>query len=253
MATPCPGGEIFRFGAFEFASATGELRRNGLRLKLQDQPVRILILLLENAGEVVTREQIQKRLWADGVHVDYENAINSAVRKLREVLIDTSENPRFVETLPRRGYRFLAPVTRIDSAAPVAESAPIQTPVAPVIARSRAPLIAATAIVATGMAAFWFHGRTQPELPLKAVPFASYPGYESSPSLSPDGNQVAFIGGFYSTVRIWAGVSWSALSTVRSPVPCGAHRFRNNSDGAPLKMAINGIPAAAAACCPAES
>jgi Tol biopolymer transport system component/DNA-binding winged helix-turn-helix (wHTH) protein len=192
MAMPCPGGEIFRFGAFEFASATGELRKNGLRLKLQDQPVRILILLLENAGEVVTREQIQKRLWADGVHVDYENAINSAVRKLREVLIDTSENPRFVETLPRRGYRFLAPVTRFGSAAPVAETVPMETPVAPVIARSQAPLIAATAIVATGMAAFWFHGHTQPELTLKAVPFTSYPGYESSPSLSPDGNQVAF-------------------------------------------------------------
>ena len=110
LSMPQPGtqGGIYRFGSFELAATTGELRKNGLRLKLQDQPTRILILLLENAGEVVTREQIQKRLWADEVYVDYENAINSAVRKLREVLIDNSDNPRFVETLPRRGYRFVA-------------------------------------------------------------------------------------------------------------------------------------------------
>src|ERR1700722_5126739 len=126
---PLPGtqGEIYRFGAFELASGTGELRKNGLRLKLQDQPIRLLIVLLENAGEVVTREQIQKRLWADDVHVDYENAINSAVRKLREVLIDTSENPRFVETLARRGDRFIAPVTQVSTA-----SAPAKPDVAPI-------------------------------------------------------------------------------------------------------------------------
>ncbi len=108
---PPPGnhGEIYRFGAFELAAGAGELRKNGLRLKLQDQPIRLLILLLENAGEVVTRDQIQKRLWADDVHVDYENAINSAVRKLREVLVDTSENPRYVETLAKRGLPLYRP------------------------------------------------------------------------------------------------------------------------------------------------
>src|SRR3984957_11526916 len=127
---PLPGtqGEIYRFGVFELASGTGELRKNGLRLKLQDQPIRLLIVLLENAGEVVTREQIQKRLWADDVHVDYENAINSAVRKLREVLVDTSENPRFVETLAKRGYRFIAPVSRGQQASAVADVTPVETP-----------------------------------------------------------------------------------------------------------------------------
>src|ERR1700676_1305563 len=127
MPLPGTGSEIYRFGPFELVPSTGELRKHGVRLKLQDQPVRLLVLLLENAGEVVSREQIQERLWADNVHVDYENAINSAVRKLREVLIDTSENPRYVETLARRGYRFIAPVSRVSSAV-----APVESPVAPV-------------------------------------------------------------------------------------------------------------------------
>src|SRR5580692_4254696 len=113
MALSGTPDEIYRFGPFELASGTGELRKHGQRLKLQEQPIRVLIVLLENAGEVVTREQIQRRLWADDVHVDYENAINSAVRKLREGLIDTADNPRYVETLAKRGYRFIAPVSRV--------------------------------------------------------------------------------------------------------------------------------------------
>src|SRR5579863_9544869 len=119
--------EIYRFGSFELVSGTGELRKHGQRLKLQEQPIRLLIVLLENAGEVVTREQIQKRLWADDVHVDYENAINSAVRKLREVLIDTADNPRYVETLAKRGYRFIAPVSRVGLAR-VTGLTPVETP-----------------------------------------------------------------------------------------------------------------------------
>src|SRR5580698_9659319 len=113
MALSGTPDEIYRFGPFELASGTGELRKHGQRLKLQEQPIRVLIVMLQNAGEVVTREQIQRRLWADDVHVDYENAINSAVRKLREVLVDTSDNPRYVETLAKRGYRFIAPVSRV--------------------------------------------------------------------------------------------------------------------------------------------
>lgn len=101
---------IFNFGAFELNRRTGELRKHGVRLKLQDQPLQILTLLLERAGEMVTREEIQARLWPANTYVDFDNAINSAVRKLRDALGDSAENPRFVETLPRRGYRFIAPV-----------------------------------------------------------------------------------------------------------------------------------------------
>ncbi len=192
MPLPARDGVIYRFGAFELASGSGELRKNGLRLKLQDQPIRVLNLLLENAGEVVTRDQIQKRLWADDVHVDYENAINSSVRKLREVLVDTSENPRYVETLAKRGYRFIAPV----STAPTATVAPAELPPEVPIARKRAwflPACALLALAAVGGAAirFW-PDRVGSGPPLHAEPLTSYPGFETAPSFSPDGNQVAF-------------------------------------------------------------
>lgn len=203
MSLPGTGRKIFRFGAFELAAATGELRKNGLRLKLQDQPVKILILLLENAGEVVTREQIQKQLWPEGVYVDYENAINSAVRKLREALIDTSDNPRFVETLPRRGYRFAAPVTEVlmevsadangTGAAPCPQPEVLPQPLArkpwrPVL------LLAGTlaAVLALGWWGLWFRGMARPETNLTAVPLTTYPGYESNPGFSPDGSRIAF-------------------------------------------------------------
>jgi DNA-binding winged helix-turn-helix (wHTH) protein len=193
MPLPGTGGEIYRFGPFELAQASGELRKHGLRLKLQDQPVRLLILLLENAGEVVTREQIQERLWVGDVHVDYENAINSAVRKLREVLIDTSENPRFVETLARRGYRFIAPVSRVSTTSVPAEPAvaPVEVPVPAARQRNLYWIWPVVALVA--VAAFWFWpGRNGVGPPQQPVPLTSYPGYESWPSFSPDGNQVAF-------------------------------------------------------------
>ncbi|MGC2659782.1 MAG: helix-turn-helix domain-containing protein [Bryobacteraceae bacterium] len=83
-----------------------------MKLKLQEQPFQILLVLLERPGEIVSREEIQKRLWPVNTYVDFDNAINSAVRKLREALGDSPENPRFVETLARRGYRFIAPVSQ---------------------------------------------------------------------------------------------------------------------------------------------
>src|ERR1700712_4720556 len=100
-----------RFGAFELDFRRGELRKHGIRIKLQQQPLQILGILLERAGEVVTREDIQKRLWPDDTYVSFDNAINTSIRKVREALGDTAENPRFVETLSRRGYRFVAPVS----------------------------------------------------------------------------------------------------------------------------------------------
>jgi DNA-binding winged helix-turn-helix (wHTH) protein len=202
MAMPGTQGEIYRFGVFELFSATGELRKHGLRLKLQDQPVRILILLLEHAGEIVTREQIQKRLWADDVHVDYENAINSAVRKIREALTDTSDNPRFVETVARRGYRFIAPVGRVRTGAVVPEVVtevmpevmPVELHAPRVRLKSSWPLPASAlvAVVAIAAAVWLWQGKAGSQAALKTVPLTSYPGYEQAPTFSPDGNQVAF-------------------------------------------------------------
>ena len=100
----------YRFGVFEADAATGELRKQGVRIKLNAQPFQVLLLLLERPGEVLTREEISSVLWPDGTFVDYEHGLNSAVNRIRESLGDTAGNPRFVETLARRGYRFVAPV-----------------------------------------------------------------------------------------------------------------------------------------------
>jgi DNA-binding winged helix-turn-helix (wHTH) protein len=113
----------YRFGAFEADAATGELRRQGLRVRLHDQPFALLLLLLERAGELVTREEIAASLWPTGTFVDFERGVNSAVNRLRNALNDTAASPRFIETLARKGYRFVAPVEQIgnDAAPPPAD------------------------------------------------------------------------------------------------------------------------------------
>lgn len=98
------------FGAFELDVHTGELHKDGLKIKLQGQPIQVLIALLEHPGEVVTREELRQRLWRSDTFVDFEHNLNSAVKRLREAVGDSAENPRFIETLPRHGYRFIAPV-----------------------------------------------------------------------------------------------------------------------------------------------
>jgi len=110
-----PPAKRYRFGAFEADATTGELRRQGLRIKLNAQPFQVLCMLLERPGELLTREQISRELWPDGTFVDYEHGVNSAINRIREALGDTALNPKFLETLARRGYRFVAPVERIEA------------------------------------------------------------------------------------------------------------------------------------------
>ena len=109
-----PGSESqvrkIRFGAYELDEAARELRKNGLSIHLQDQPWEVLRALLERPGEVVSREDLRRRLWPDGTFVDYEQSLNKAVNKLREALCDSADKPRYVETVSRRGYRFVAAV-----------------------------------------------------------------------------------------------------------------------------------------------
>jgi cholera toxin transcriptional activator len=105
----------YRFGIFEVDAATGELRRQGLRVKLNTQPFQVLLMLLDRPGQLITREEISRELWPDGTFVDYEHGVNSAINRIREALGDTAASPRFLETLARRGYRFIAPVERVDS------------------------------------------------------------------------------------------------------------------------------------------
>lgn len=115
MATPAYRGLVYRFGIFEVSVESRELFRHGHRVKLQDQPFQLLLLLLENAGETVDREQIRLHLWPENTFVDFGQSLGTAVTKLRQALGDDANNPRFIETRPRLGYRFIAPVARINT------------------------------------------------------------------------------------------------------------------------------------------
>src|ERR1700732_3391635 len=126
---------VIRFGVFEADLSAGELRKHGLRLKLPEQPFQILVMLLEKPGNVVSRDELRNRLWPGDTFVDFDHGLNNAVMRLREVLSDSSDMPRFIETLPRRGYRFIAPVEELgtpierpSSAASLSTAGPIDSP-----------------------------------------------------------------------------------------------------------------------------
>jgi TolB-like protein/DNA-binding winged helix-turn-helix (wHTH) protein/Tfp pilus assembly protein PilF len=110
-----PNRKIIQFGVFDFDAEAGELRRRGIRVKLQEQPLLVLKLLIEHAGEVVTKEELRRRLWPSDTFVDFDHGVHSAITRLREALSDSSEAAHFIETVPRRGYRFIAPVNVIGS------------------------------------------------------------------------------------------------------------------------------------------
>src|SRR5246127_1803150 len=107
MASPASPPTKIRFDSFELDVTSGELRKGGNRLRLQPQPFRVLLLLIERTGQVVTREEIQRCLWKDSTFVDFEHGINFSINQIRGALSDSAEDPRYVETLPRRGYRFI--------------------------------------------------------------------------------------------------------------------------------------------------
>ena len=119
-----PERKIFRFGVYEADALTGELRKGGARLRLQEQPFQVLVMLLERPGELVTREEIRERLWGAETFVDFDHSLNTAINKLRETLNDSASEPRYIETLARRGYRFIAAVEAAGSAgaAPATET-----------------------------------------------------------------------------------------------------------------------------------
>ena len=210
------GPWVVRFSVFEADLREGELRRNGLKVKLQKQPFQILAMLLERPGEIVTREELRDRLWAGDIFVDFDHGLNSAVRRLRDALGDSAELPSFIETVGRRGYRFICPVkgfhdssgnsgvqtvTRIGPSEPVA----IVTPAATALDLShpgewRFKLgIAIAACLAVAVLLYMWVGpragrlRRLAELQrLTVVPLTALPGRVLSPTFSPDGSQVAF-------------------------------------------------------------
>lgn len=223
------GPALIRFEAFEANLRTQELFRSGRQIRLPNQAFRILAALLERPGELVSREELRKRVWPEGTHVEFDRGLNAAVNRLREALRDSAEAPRFIETLPRRGYRFIAPVqpdvppqnvapglsTDLDghetaTPRPVGSSgadAPASDPSAATPALTRDPsdnvrprrelLFAAAGVVSTLLiaAAIWLLVRptaTHPPSGRRVVPFTSLPGQAIAPTFSPDGSQIAF-------------------------------------------------------------
>ena len=188
---------LVRFGVYELDLRAGELRKSGVRLRLQQQPLRLLSVLLERPGAVVTREELRRRLWPEDTFVDFEHGLNAAVKRLRDTLGDTADSSRFIETLPKRGYRFVAPTDvpaapiSLDSAADRATD----THAVPVVQVKRGWLLAALAVVIAA-AGLWVYrakpGQVLPAGSQQAVPFTTFSGQEGAPTFSPDGSQIAF-------------------------------------------------------------
>ncbi|HEY2819906.1 MAG TPA: winged helix-turn-helix domain-containing protein [Candidatus Acidoferrum sp.] len=128
MSPGSNSAEVYRFGVFEALPRAGELQKNGVRVKLQEQPFQLLIFLLENAGEIVSRDAVRQRLWQGNTFVDFDASLSVAVGKLRDALGDSADSPRFIETVPRRGYRFIAPVKVVEKPLPLPPAAPSSAP-----------------------------------------------------------------------------------------------------------------------------
>jgi TolB-like protein/DNA-binding winged helix-turn-helix (wHTH) protein len=188
MAQLATQRRILCFGSFEVDLASGELRRQGRKIRLQDQPFRLLALLLERAGEVVTREELRDKLWPADTFVDFDHSLNTAVRKLREALGDSAETPRYIETLAKRGYRFVAPVTEPGPTAQPGPSTGAQVPSLPPANRARLPasargaLVVVAVVCTTALVTYWAPRRPGPRtrpgrrLTLAVLPFDNLSG-----------------------------------------------------------------------------
>ena len=183
MATGVRSSSVQRFDGFEVDPRARELRRNGTRVRMQDQPLEVLLLLLARKGEVVTREELKQRLWPADTFVDSDDGLNTAIRKLREILGDSPEKPVYIETIPRRGYRFLVEVQEEEEKpleTPVAETAPASTSGGdsrPAHRRWLAGAAVAVVIVAAAAAAwFWYQDRPAPVRSVAVLPFANLSG-----------------------------------------------------------------------------
>jgi Tol biopolymer transport system component/DNA-binding winged helix-turn-helix (wHTH) protein len=200
-----PTAQKIRFGAFELDRQTAELYKNGTKLKLQGQPIAVLALLLERPGELVTREEIRKHLWPEDTFVDFEHSLNTHIKKLRQVFDDDAETPRYIETLPRRGYRFVAQVKAAPNASAVVEQTPSEASTESKAApppKSRRWKYSLAVLVAFALLAGLLYRFAAPNVAqlirlrqlqqLTVVPLTALPGNVASPTFSPDGSQIAF-------------------------------------------------------------
>src|SRR5215831_12844194 len=210
MAETEPQIRLLRFENFEVDLRSGELRKSGVKLRFGGQPFQVLTILLERPGDVVTREELQKRLWPD-TFVDVDHNLNTAVNRIREVLGDSAESPRFVETLPRRGYRFIAPLNGSGGAGVAAVSPSNEPQINPSESlakqfwhRSYVLLaISATALVA--LVAFLVYKRYEPISPVERglTRLTSDEGLQFGATWSPDGRFIAYSSDRGGKLGIW--------------------------------------------------
>lgn len=183
-----------RFGVFELDLRSGDLRKAGGRILLQEQPRQVLTVLLEHPGELVTRSELHQRLWPSDTFVDFEHGLNTAVKRLRDTLGDSADTPRFIETIPRKGYRFVASVLSSDGGEP--SHSPGLAP--PPAGRNHQRVVWITAVVLVASVAAAGAWRWRARLaagagpPMKVVTLTALTGDEYSPSFSPEGEQIAF-------------------------------------------------------------
>lgn len=190
-----------RFGAFEADLESAELRKGGIRIALQEQPFRVLAALLEHPGQLVTRDELRREIWPADTFVDFDRSLNTAALKIRQALGDSATHPRFLETVPRRGYRFVAPVEPAGDAGPVADANPSVIELHAERERSRPVkryLLLATGASVAAVALLtwllWFRSprRAEPDPRWVLKRLTSFEGVESAPSWSPDGRFIAF-------------------------------------------------------------
>jgi DNA-binding winged helix-turn-helix (wHTH) protein/Tol biopolymer transport system component len=205
MQVPAATSVRVRVGEFEVNLRCGEVRHRGEKIKLQERPFQILTALIERPGEVVTRQEIQQKLWPTDTFVDFEHSINTAVKKLREAFGDDAENPRFIETLPRRGYRLIAPVEIVEVTGPEVGTPPVPTQEGnrqetdPQKRWPAATIAGAlvTLLAVASLALFFLIPWRRSTIPSRNawVQITHFPDSATSPALSPDGHMIAFIRG----------------------------------------------------------
>jgi len=205
MSSQLNAPRVIRFGLFELDLSAGELRKENRKIKLQEQPSQVLALLVGRSGELVTREELQQALWPRDTFVEFDQGLNTAINKIRLALGDSADNPRFIETLPRKGYRFIAPVDRAPGEASTTQAQPSTVEgnrvsplaVGPVKRRWNEVLawvlVGVLSVAVVALAGVYFRVfRPASQATLKTVPLTSYPGHQMDPAFSPDAKQVAF-------------------------------------------------------------
>src|SRR5215469_10037674 len=217
---------VARFGIYEISFQSGELRKAGVKIRVQQQPLKLLEILLEHPGEIVTREELRTRIWPQESFGDFDQAVNVAIAKLRGALGDSAENPRYIETLPRRGYRFIAEVAIADSAKPVPElddnlrvSQRLQSPRVWRIAGVALPLVLVLGVVTTWL--LFSRRNSTPEIhSLAVLPLESLSG-DASQDYFADGMTDELITdlGQISALRVISRTSVMTYKHVHKPLP----------------------------------